>query len=405
MAKKYKRLRIGKRSITLDFDYDGARCLERLDIDPTPANIKLAGAELSIIRSEIELGTFYYAKHFPHSRRVKKQSKTIKESLWEHFEFWKINEQPKQSTIKEREKEIKRMEANFGHYLLNDLAEHHILSWIKEMEEKEKSGRTINNLLTPLRQTMERAFRRREIDINPFEDIKCRKYKPKEPNPFHITEFVAILPKLKHEQCRNYAQFNFFTGLRPSEMIALQWNHINFVKKKAIIKEAIVRFNRQDTKTCKDRVVNLPQPAIEALEKQKQFTFLYGKEIFQNPLTGKFWASDKAFRELHWKYACKAAGVTYRPPEMLRHSFASLMFEKNKPLGWIANQMGNSVEVVAKNYARWLEHNKIETDDLGDLWNEICRNPVGIDDSSLQLANFNGKLVAGAGFEPATFGL
>jgi len=68
VAKKYKRLRIGKRSITLDFDYDGARCLERLDIDPTPANIKLAGAELSIIRSEIELGTFYYAKHFPHSR-------------------------------------------------------------------------------------------------------------------------------------------------------------------------------------------------------------------------------------------------------------------------------------------------------------------------------------------------
>ncbi len=130
-----------------------------------------------------------------------------------------------------------------------------------------------------------------------------------------------------------------------------------------------------------------------------------GKEIFQNPPTGKFWVSGKAFRELHWQYACKAAGVTYRPPEMLRHGFASLMFEQNKPLGWIANQMGNSVEVVAKNYARWLEHNKVETDDLGELWNEICRNPVGIEGSSSQFTDFNGKLVAGAGFEPATFGL
>jgi len=67
--------------------------------------------------------------------------------------------------------------------------------------------------------------------------------------------------------------------------------------------------------------------------------------------------------------------------------------------------MGNSVEVVAINYARWLEHNKVETDDLGELWNEICRNPVGIEDSSSQFTDFNGKLVAGAGFEPATFGL
>ncbi len=81
------------------------------------------------------------------------------------------------------------------------------------------------------------------------------------------------------------------------------------------------------------------------------------------------------------------------------------MFEKNKPLGWIANQMGNSVEVVAKNYARWLEHNKIETDDLGDLWNEICTNPVGIEEEDCNLPVFKGKLVAGAGFEPATFGL
>ena len=35
MAKKRKRLRIGKKSITLDFDYNGERCLERLDIDPS----------------------------------------------------------------------------------------------------------------------------------------------------------------------------------------------------------------------------------------------------------------------------------------------------------------------------------------------------------------------------------
>ncbi len=406
MAGKHKRLRIGKRSITLDFDYSGERCLERLDIPPTPANIKRAQAKLDIVRAEIALGQFDYAKHFPYSRRVLRGSKTVSDALWEYFEYWKTNNQPKPSTIKERQKETARLGRDFGALLLTELTDQHILAWIEVREAQGRSGRTINNLLTPLRQTINRALRRREIACNPFEDIRPRRYRPREPEPFHVSEVKTIVARLRYEQCRNYAQFNFFTGLRPSEMIALKWCHVNLVKRKASIQEAVVRFKRQDTKTGRVRIVDLAEPALAALNSQKIHTYMkqHG-HVFENPLTAEPWASDKAFREAHWSYACKAAGVNYRSPEMLRHGFASLMFERNKPLGWIANQMGNGVEVMAKHYARWLEKNQVELDDLAGVWDSICTNPVGIEDENSNSLNVKGNLVAGAGFEPATFGL
>jgi integrase len=83
----------------------------------------------------------------------------------------------------------------------------------------------------------------------------------------------AIFPKLSYEQCKNYTQFNFFTGLRASKMIALRCCHINFLKKKANVCEVVLRFTRQDTKTGKPLIVNLPGPAVDALLSQKSHTF------------------------------------------------------------------------------------------------------------------------------------
>ena len=183
-------------------------------------------------------------------------------------------------------------------------------------------------------------------------------------------------------------------------MIALRWPNINFLKKKATIEEAVVRFNRQETKTDKIRMVDLPGPAIEALLSQKEFTFMKSHDhVFENPLTGVPWVSDEAFREAHWVFACKAAGVNYRTPVMLRHGFASLMFERDKPLGWIANQMGNSVEVMARHYARWLDKNKVEMDDLSDLWDSICTNPVGIEEKDYNLPILKENLALPSGCE------
>ncbi len=56
-----------------------------------------------------------------------------------------------------------------------------------------------------------------------------------------------------------------------------------------------------------------------------------------------------------WKRALAAAGVRYRPPEMLRHTFASLLLSRNAPLLYVQRQGGwASAGILLRVYARWM---------------------------------------------------
>lgn len=61
--------------------------------------------------------------------------------------------------------------------------------------------------------------------------------------------------------------------------------------------------------------------------------------------------------DLHrdWRRALLPAGVRYREPEQLRHSFASNMLSRNAPLLYVAEVGGwASAHVLLTTYARWL---------------------------------------------------
>jgi integrase len=56
-----------------------------------------------------------------------------------------------------------------------------------------------------------------------------------------------------------------------------------------------------------------------------------------------------------WKRALRAAGVRYRSPEQLRHTFASTMLSRNAPLLYVQRQGGwKSAGVPLRVYARWM---------------------------------------------------
>jgi integrase len=56
-----------------------------------------------------------------------------------------------------------------------------------------------------------------------------------------------------------------------------------------------------------------------------------------------------------WKRVLIAAGVRYRTPEQLRHTWASTMLSRNAPLLYVQQQGGwRSASVLLRVYARWL---------------------------------------------------
>lgn len=68
---------------------------------------------------------------------------------------------------------------------------------------------------------------------------------------------------------------------------------------------------------------------------------------------GKPWDSATVLRA--WKRAVRAAQVRYRPPEQLRHTFASTMLSRNAPLLYVQRQGGwRSASVLLRVYAQWM---------------------------------------------------
>ena len=61
--------------------------------------------------------------------------------------------------------------------------------------------------------------------------------------------------------------------------------------------------------------------------------------------------------EVHrmWRRVLHAARVRYRPPEQLRHTFASTLLSRNAPLLYVQQQGGwRSAAVLLRVYAHWM---------------------------------------------------
>ena len=58
----------------------------------------------------------------------------------------------------------------------------------------------------------------------------------------------------------------------------------------------------------------------------------------------------------HWKRWIKEAGITYRPPYQLRHTYASRMLMVDAKPAWLAKQMGHkNWGLIQTIYAKWID--------------------------------------------------
>jgi integrase len=152
------------------------------------------------------------------------------------------------------------------------------------------SMKRVANVLSPLRIAFRAAVKRELIHETPFFgfQLEKRKSKTEDVAPFSSEEQKAILGALQG-QARNFVQFAFWTGLRTSELIALDWGDIDWIRGIIIVSKTMTQGMASPevgTKTkAGRREVKLLQPALDALNAQKAYTLLKGAEIFQRPGT------------------------------------------------------------------------------------------------------------------------
>ena len=210
-----------------------------------------------------------------------------------------------------------------------------------------------------IKQVFEFARRDKLIAENPCDEVARAGYQKPKPDPFDLDEVGQILTHLKEhqgEQILNLVQLIFFTGLRTSESIALQWKNVDFRKGEMLIDSANVYDEESDsTKTSTARTVKLTARALESLERQKVHTFLEGEHVFHDPKTGKPWHYAKLTDVRNfWEVTLKKLGIRYRRPYSMRHTYATIGLMSGAKPGFLAKQLGHSLQMFFTVYATWI---------------------------------------------------
>ena len=291
-------------TLRISFWYKGVECRETLSLPANKANIQYAQRLRGEILNAIERGTFDYGQYFPDSKKARifghvHANPLIGDLLQQFLGQAKRTLQP--STVIGYQKVCQaHLFPTFARIPVKELTPAFIRQWVSGLHLTTKA---IRNILTPLRAILNEAVNDDLILRNPLERVVLTKLLDKAtcqshyvPDPFNRQEIKAILAHAQG-QIKHLVQFAFFSGLRPSELIGLAWQDIDWANGIAHIRRAVVAKQEKTTKTkAGQRELLLLPPALGALTAQKAYTFAQGARVFHHPVHQKPWICDAQIR-------------------------------------------------------------------------------------------------------------
>jgi integrase len=360
MDSKLTGIKANNSSIQISFPYNGIRCRETVKVKPTKSSLKEMARKRDAILYEIEFGKFDYLKHFPNSKRAKLLTSTqannitIKEMINDWFK--RTQDQWEFSTKRGYISKITHhIEPNFGHICVSEFKPSIFKDW---GATSTLSGKSKNEVRSILRSAFQELYIDEVIDGNPIDRVKRFKHIPPEPQPFNNKEREEILAQMTG-QVRNFYEFGFWTGLRISELLALKKCDIDLKRNVIFVRKALVHGREKDTKTISSsRTHQLDETALKVLKAQLLLSSNDYERIFLNPKNNLPWRDDRDIYHNCWVPSLEKSGVKYRSQNNTRHSYATNMLTQNKPIAWIAKQLGHSdATTTLRKYARWIPEN------------------------------------------------
>jgi len=151
---------------------------------------------------------------------------------------------------------------------LVDIKTSFLMSWQNSLELAPK---TIINYRSVINIILEMALADDIILKNPLRYVTAPKIKRVLQEVYRLEDVNILLSNTKG-QFKNLLELAFFSGMRPSEIIALKWKNINFKNESIKILERIREGTIDLPKGDKIRIIDLLPRAKKALEKQLPLT-------------------------------------------------------------------------------------------------------------------------------------
>lgn len=259
----------------------------------------------------------------------------------------------------------------FSNYNVNEVTGDVLENFIRKLPFTRKR---IELIFRPLQKVFRKSLKKGLITANPINDIDSDVYlsviqdSDYVVNPFNLKEIGQILNACKHETIRNFIQLGFWSGARISELFALEWSDIYFENDTiSITKSASIKGIIKEPKTKSGiRIIEMTSQAKEALQAQFKITGSENGRVFLTPIHNRPWKKTSAFRE-YWKAALTLAGVDYRNPYQMRHTFISYMLSiGNNPMVLYQMVGHKKPKIMFEKYARFIK----QSDDKKLLFTE-----------------------------------
>ncbi|WP_041792130.1 tyrosine-type recombinase/integrase [Stigmatella aurantiaca] len=217
----------------------------------------------------------------------------------------------------------------------------------KDGEAKPLSLKTINNVLSALSKLLNLAEEQKVIKQAPRVKLFGKLPKPK--FDFLTFEEAGRLIDAAEPEWRTLMLVALKTGLRQGELIGLQWADLDLSRGMVTVRRTIWRGVTDLPKGGRERTVDLPASAVEALKAHRH---LRGRFVFcqddGQPLT-----AGKTAQPL--RRALKMADIGREEGRIgwhdLRHTYASHLAMKGIPLKVIQELMGHVTIEMTERYA------------------------------------------------------
>jgi integrase len=365
---------LGRDRVQFDFEFEGRRYRPSIKRIPTQGNLDRALGQLRGIRKRIARGTFSFVEAFPDYRFMKEvPGASVPRTCDVVFDAF----------IKHCESRVAKKDMAFvtlygyknildgvwrpaiGKILFESVRYSDLL---RTVDHQPWSKETYNKAISVVRCAFEFGYRDVPERPNPAAWLKSLRITRKDRAPiapFTATEAEILILALHRdwgEAQGNYDEFRFFTGLRPSEQIALLVSDCDLVAGKINVTKARVMGRDKDrTKTSVDRTVELCPRALQVLKRQLALRDrLEAAGLLDHELL--FCKEDGAaitnlqFSYERWKKTLnQTVKGRYREPYNTRHTSVTWNLMAGKNLLWVSKQHGHSAQVMLGMYAAWIE--------------------------------------------------
>ena len=364
----------GAARIRFDFRYEGVRYRPTLLRTPSESNLRWARQHLDGIKRRIANGTFSFAEEFPDFRHLRKvPDQGSPKTCAQVFDAFLAHCASRVTMHDMASITLASYRRVLDGFWRPRIGAHRFLdvrysTLVKIADDSTWSKKSYNNAISILRRAFKFGYRDHPEKHDPtvgLKSIRIRKRDRPIIDPFTIQEAEALIAAIHRdwgEAQGNYDEFRFFTGLRPSEQIALMVGDFDpTAGTLAINKARVGGIDKDSTKTAEDRRIVLCPRALNVLRRQL---------VLRSRLEGAgridhdhlfFKASGAPIRNLQYPYVRwrrtldRLGTIRYRKPYCARHSSVSWdLMVGHKPL-WVAKQHGHSITTMLRVYTAWAE--------------------------------------------------